>query len=230
MLNNINSEDILKDLQEGLAPVVLSAELHSHGKLLLEKEIENLIGSETPRDYAYLRDTAQEVLRFNSKIDEKDVGFDKIESEPIQGQLKRALTVFGAAAFYAAADKLYEQKAAAIINRDLLGVMRTTALKQLNCWVSARYSVKGEACYNINYTAIKKARVQKLVRDLAKLYGQNKVGRQIQRQRDTLKQGRIASLVECQDVPLDPVKAFILAQETIAKTAAPKHSDLRQKL
>ena len=218
MPNTVNVKDLLKDLQEGLAPLVLAKELQQHGKLLLAEELENLLRAAPPAECVYLQETVQEILRFNSKIVESDVKFDKITSPPLRARLERALVAFGAETFHDAVGQLYKQKVTEILDRDLLELMRPLPLKEFKRWTSVRHGMRGETAFSINYDGIKTPATQKRVRKLAQLYGENKVGRRIEHHEEALTQDRLALLVEVQDIPLDPIKAFVAAQ---AMSAAP---------
>ena len=220
MVNTSNTKDILKDLQAGFSEAVLADELQRYGKVILEAEVENLLGGAPPSDYAYLSATAQNALNSRNKGADMELNFEKIGDVQVRQRLQYAVTVLGTAAFCAVLDKLYAQKVAELLARELPEIMRNTPVKELNRWVSTSHGVRGEISCDINYGAIKAPRTQKLVQALAQQYGENKVGREIERVRDTLIRDRIALWVETQDAALDPLKAFTLAQATLAKSAA----------
>ena len=224
MLNKNNAKNILQDLQDGLSPEELAAGIQDHGRNVLEEEIHYLIGSNAPKEYAYIRDAAEEVLKIGSKMEETDVTFAEIENTHIRQRLQRALVTFGAVEFYGAADKIYDEKVEAILARNLRGIMRTAPLKELKFWVLPQNDTIGKSYYEIAYDLIKNPEAKKLVQELATLYSARRVGRRIADERKNLEGERIAALVEAQAVPLDTVKAFIRAQKSATAQHAPTYS------
>ena len=197
-----------------MSPETLAAGIEKQGRKVLEDEIHFLIGSNAPKEYAYIRDEVEPVLKVGNKTEEKDIKFAAIENDHIRQRLQRALTLFGAADFYTAADKIYDEKVDEILTRNLRGIMRATPLKELNNWVLPRNSSIGKRYYEIEYELIKNPEALELVHELAKLYGEERVGRRIAEQRENLEDERIAALIEAQAIPLDPVRAFAQAQKS----------------
>ena len=213
----INTNEILKDLREGLAAEYLTAAVGQHGAKLLNEEISYVVGGNAPKEYAYLVKVAGDGLSANNDSDATKFNFAEIECAYTRKRLERLVDTFGARAFFHAAVQVHEEKVDNIISLNLQAVLRQTSLKEMYSWfTNVKVDEHSSLALAIDPDKVTNAETRDLIAKLSELYGGQTVALRIEGLIDGEITARLKLFVEGQAVPTDRIKAFTQARAALA--------------
>ena len=214
---DINTNEIAKDLREGLSPEFLEDAVRDYGYKVLNDQIIHLIGSNAANDYAYLVKVAGEALSANNDSDATKIEFAEIECAHTRKQLESVVTAFGARAFFHAAVQVHEEKVDDILASNLRDVLRQTSLKELYSWFTSAFDgANGRYGLAIDLDKVTNDNTRDLIVKLSELYGGRMVALRIEGLLDAQITDRLKLFIDGETTPLDRVKAFTAARMALS--------------